>query len=164
MNETLELLLIRHAPIRTIKGFVPKYNPSAIINSNDFKKLAKRIPENSVCYVSPLKRAIETAKELSKYKSFSEIIIDKNLIEQNFGDWNGKKISLVWKELKNIENKNNFSFINPEISPPNGDSFLDQLKRVSFFIDNLNFSNKKALVIITHSGTIRAFLSYILNI
>ena len=86
------------------------------------------------------------------------------MVEQNFGDWAGKKISDVWEELKNNKSQHNFSFICPEISPPNGDSYLDQCNRVANFIDNFDFDNKKSVVYITHSGTIKAILSHILNI
>ena len=84
--------------------------------------------------------------------------------EQNFGEWGGKKISSVWNEIKMFKKKHNFSFIYPELSPPKGDSFLDQCKRIGSFMENLNLSKRKSIVIITHSGTIRAFLSYILHI
>ena len=80
------------------------------------------------------------------------------MVEQNFGDWAGKKISDVWEELKNNKSQHNFSFICPEICPPNGDSYLDQCNRVSNFIDNFDFHDKKSVVYITHSGTIKAIL------
>ena len=63
-----------------------------------------------------------------------------------------------------LKKKHNFSFIYPELIPPKGDSFLDQCKRIGSFMENLNLSKRKSIVIITHSGTIRAFLSYILHI
>ena len=164
MIETLKLYLIRHAPVKKLDGYIPKNNPNAIINSEHLKKLASYIPHDSTCYVSPLKRAVQTSKALSKYVNFREMIIEKKLIEQNFGDWGGKKISKVWGELKKFKNQHNFSFICPETLPPNGDSFLDQCKRTASFIDDLNFYDQRALVVIAHSGTIRAFLSYLLDI
>ena len=74
---------------------MPKNDPNAIINPDHFKSLASYIPDNSICYVSPLKRAIQTARQLSKFIKLREIIIEKDLREQNFGDWEGKKISVV---------------------------------------------------------------------
>ena len=52
---------------------------------------------------SALKRTLQTAKALSKYVSYSEMIKDKDLIEQNYGDWSGKKISEIWKTLSEIK-------------------------------------------------------------
>ena len=106
----------------------------------------------------------KTVARVDKQKIIREIIIEEDLREQNFGDWEGKKISVVWEELKNFKIQHNFSFICPEVCPPNGDSFLDQCKRIGSFMENLNLSNRKSIVIITHSGTIRAFLSLILDI
>ena len=88
---TCRLYLILHAPVKKKDGYVPENNPKAIINSDHLKKLAAHIPDNSLCYVSPLKRAIQTAQELSKYRNFKEIVIEKKLREQNFGEWQGKK-------------------------------------------------------------------------
>ena len=59
--------------------------------------LATLIPNNCVWYVSPLKRAIQTAEALSKYVNYSKMVRENKLIEQNFGDWSGKKISEVWE-------------------------------------------------------------------
>ena len=164
MIETSKLYLIRHAQVEKLKGYIPENNANAIINLDHLKILATYIPHNCSCYVSPLKRALQTAKALSKFTNFKELLIDNKLKEQNFGEWGGKKISSVWNEIKMFKKKHNFSFIYPELSPPKGDSFLDQCKRIGSFMENLNLSNRKSIVIITHSGTIRAFLSYILHI
>ena len=107
---------------------------------------------------------LHVKSRLSKFVKFKDILVEKDLVEQNFGDWAGKKISDVWEELKNNKSQHNFSFICPEICPPNGDSYLDQCDRVANFIDNFDFDNKKSVVYITHSGTIKAILSHILNI
>ena len=75
-----------------------------------------------------------------------------------------KKISLIWEEIKKFKTKHNFSFLCPENCPPKGESFLDQCKRVSEFINNLNFHDHTSLIFISHSGTIRAILSQILDL
>ena len=115
-------------------------------------------------YVSPLKRTVQTAEAVSKFVNFTFMKTEKNLIEQNFGDWAGKKISDVWQELDHNKNKHNFSFTCPETCPPNGDSYLDQCKRAARYIDKFNFEDKKSVVFITHSGMIKAILAHILDI
>ena len=164
MIKPVKLYLIRHAPVKQIKGYFPKHNPDAIIKKNQIKMLAALIPNNCVWYVSPLKRAIQTAEALSKFVTNSKIVIENKLIEQNFGDWSGKKISEVWEVLKNCKTKHNFSFISPEYSPPNGESFKEQTKRVGVWLENLNFLEDKSIVIISHAGTIRSILSHALKI
>ena len=159
-----KLILIRHASVKKKEGFLPEHNPEAIINDNEFKKLSRNIPEDSVWHVSPLRRTMQTADCLSKYVGSRRTIIDNDLVEQNFGKWSGRRISEVWKELKYNKSQHNFSFLCPEISSPNGDSFLDQCKRISNWIESLNFHDSQVIVAITHSGVIRAALSHILGI
>ena len=164
MIKPIKLYLIRHAPVREVKGFFPKHNPDAIIKNNQLKMLATLIPNNCVWYVSPLKRAIQTAEALSKHVPYSKMVRENKLIEQNFGDWSGKKISEVWKILNKNKMRHNFSFISPDFSPPNGESFKQQSKRVGIWLNNLNVLEGKSIVIISHAGTIRSILLNALKI
>ena len=164
MIKPVKLYLIRHAPVKQVKGYFPEHNPDAIIKNNQLKMLATLIPNNCVWYVSPLKRAIQTAEALSKFVNYSEMVSENKLIEQNFGDWSGKKISDVWEVLKECKTKHNFSFISPDFSPPNGESFKEQSKRVGIWLEKLDVLKGKSIVIISHAGTIRSILSYALKI
>ena len=164
MIKPIKLYLIRHAPVKQVKDCFPKHNPNAIIKNNQLRMLAALIPNNCIWYVSPLKRAIQTAEALSKFVNYSKMIYEIKLIEQNFGDWSGKKISEVWEVLKKIKTKHNFSFISPEVSPPNGESFNEQCTRVEIWLEKLNVSEGKNIVIISHAGTIRSILSHALKI
>ncbi len=164
MIKPTKLYLIRHAPVKQIKGFFPKHNPDAIIKKNQLKMLATFIPNNCVWYVSPLKRAIQTAEALSKYVTYSKMVRENKLVEQNFGDWSGKNISEVWEMLNKSKTKHNFSFISPYDSPPNGESFKKQSKRVGNWLENLNVLESKSIVIISHAGTIRSILLHALKI
>lgn len=164
MIKPVKLYLIRHAPVKQVKGYFPEHNPDAIIKNNQLKMLATLIPNNCVWYVSPLKRAIQTAEALSKFVNYSKMVRENKLIEQNFGDWSGKKISDVWEVLKECKTKHNFSFISPDFSPPNGESFKEQSKRVGIWLEKLDVLKGKSIVIISHAGTIRSILSYALKI
>ena len=164
MIKPSKLILIRHAPVETKVGCLPENDPDAIINELKIKNLASHLPHDCIWYVSPLKRTIQTAKALSKYVNIKQIILEKKLKEQNFGDWSGKEISEVWQALKNNISQHNYSFICPEVSPPNGESFLIQLERVSIWLEELQFLEPKTAVIIAHSGTIRGILAYVLGI
>lgn len=158
-----KIFFIRHAPVKQVKGYFPKYNPCAIIDKSRFKRLAYYLPSKSIWYVSPLRRAVQTATILSKYVSYSEINQEEKLVEQSYGDWAGQKISKVWCEIKN-KKKHNFSFISPDFSPPNGESFLKQCERVSDWLTNLSTPDGNNVIVITHAGTIRAALAHILEI
>ena len=164
MTRPSKLILIRHAPIEKVDGRLPENDPNAIIDDMRMQKLASQLPKGCTCYVSPLKRAIQTATVLSRYVNFSDIIIEQHLVEQNFGDWAGKSISDVWDEIKSNKGIHNFSFICPEVIPPNGDSFLRQCERMSLWLEREHFAESQTVVVIAHSGTIRAALSCMLGL
>ena len=75
-----------------------------------------------------------------------------------------KKISEVWEILNKNKTKHNFSFISPDVSPPNGESFKELSKRVGIWLKNLNILEGKSIVIISHAGTIRSILLHALKI
>ena len=66
--------------------------------------------------------------------------------------------------IKKNHTKHNFSFISPEFSPPNGESFKEQSKRVGIWLENLNILEGETIVIISHAGTIRSILLHTLKI
>lgn len=159
-----KLIFIRHAPVKKIKNHLPDHDAEAVINYDHIENVALNIPEGAIWYVSPLRRTVQTAKALTKFVTYKKIINDENLVEQNFGDWEGRKISDVWNELKENKSQHNFSFTCPETIPPNGDSFLDQCKRMSLWLEELKFPMSETTVVVTHGGTIRAALTYILGL
>ena len=79
MIKPAKLYLIRHAPVKLVKGFIPEHNPDAVITKNQLKKLADLIPSNCSWYVSPLRRAVQTAEALSEFVSYSEMILEEKL-------------------------------------------------------------------------------------
>ena len=164
MTKLFKLILIRHAPVKTKINCFPDHDPNALISKTKIKNLANHLPQDCIWYVSPLKRTLQTAKALSKFVSMKEMVLEKKLLEQNYGDWAGKDISYVWKTLKNNKTQHNYSFICPEVFPPNGESFLAQYERVSQWLEQLDPIEMQSVVIIAHSGTIRAALAYTLGI
>ena len=164
MVKPSKLIFVRHAPVELVEGCFPDNDPNAIINDTKIKNLASRLPKDCIWYVSPLKRTTQTAKALLKYVTAKEMIIEKKLKEQNFGDWSGQNISEIWQLLRTKKSQHNYSFICPEVSPPNGENFLTQLKRVSIWLEELNFFKPQTAVIITHSGTIKGVIAHALGV
>ncbi len=68
------------------------------------KKVAEKLRDNNVqiIYASPLKRAYETARIIAVKLGIDEVIIDKHLIERDFGVLTGKPISDIPKYAKKI--------------------------------------------------------------
>lgn len=115
-----------------------------------------------VIYSSDLQRAYTTALKIADYHQAVEIKTLPGLREIDFGRWEG----LTYKD---IEEQFPGQYIqwckNPvQVTPPNGESVIDfQNRVVSQFKEINNSSNGKNVVIVTHGGTIRMFLTYILK-
>lgn len=111
---------------------------------------------------SPLKRAKQTAKIISKKLKLKKIIIDKNLIEKSEGNWQKKN---YW-EIRKLDPLNYKRWLIDPIrkKPPGGESILELNKRVKKFQRKiLNKYNGKNIIVVTHSGPIKVFILNLLK-
>lgn len=106
-------------------------------------------------YVSPLKRAVQTANVLSK-----EYILDDRLREMNFGVFEG----LSYQEIKKMypEYLRAWNEDYQKYRIPGGENLEDVFNRVEDFIDDIKNGHERVLVV-THGGVIRCALSLILS-
>lgn len=98
-------------------------------------------------FVSPLKRAINTAKILTNDQNF---IIDQRLIERSFGDLEGKF------SIPNYDSSDNLY----------GIESIDKLqKRVNSFLDELKVknNNQENILIVTHEAVAQCINAYFNN-
>lgn len=80
--------------------------------------------------------------------------INVNLIEQDFGEWEGKDYS----RIPNIGFLNNFNLY--KFAPPNGESQRDLSSRVRLeILEIAKKSKKKSSLVVAHAGTIRTAIS-----
>ncbi|MGL5773670.1 MAG: histidine phosphatase family protein, partial [Bacteroidales bacterium] len=111
------------------------------------QKLSEVDPDE--IFSSPLSRCTLLAEQIGKPHR-----IDQRLMEMNFGEWE----LLPWTEIyHSAEGKKWFGNYLHE-APPGGESFQSMLRRVSAFIGEV-CTDDKVRVIVTHAGTIRAFLA-----
>ncbi len=97
--------------------------------------------EFDVIFCSDLKRAKVTAEIVFGEKY--QIIFDPRLRECNYGDHNGKEVSLVEVLLEE----------NPSIPLPNGESYEQVKGRVSSFLEDLKkLYDGKSIVIVSHKA------------
>ena len=83
---------------------------------------------------SPAPRCLQTV-ELIKKQIHGRVIIqtDNRLLERKMGDWEGKKkISIINNSCKIIN-----GYIDPNFTPPNGESFSSLSQRIDEFIADL---------------------------
>lgn len=114
-----------------------------------------------IIITSPLKRAFHSA-ELIGNASKEDIIVMKDLMELNFGAWEGmhykdieKEYNSKWKEwTKDWKN----------VSPPKGESFKEFYNRVKIILENIlsKYKDKKILVV-CHQGTLKVIASVLLD-
>jgi len=153
----MEVYLIRHTTPKIEKGIC--YGQTDLDLTNSFKDEAKKIKdsifplnENIVVYSSPLQRCLKLANTLSS----STPILDERLLEMNFGDWEMKSWDSI-NQQQLTEWMDNFV----TTSCPNGESYQLLHQRVINFIDELKRKTNPNVLIVTHGGVIRSFLSHI---
>ena len=118
--------------------------------------LKLRLPKEAIWLTSGIKRSNQTAEAIG-IKNFIEI---PGLMEQDFGDWTGKR----WIDLDGDSvRKFWLNFITEK--PPGSESFIEMVDRVSEAINTLSREyERKNIVAIAHSGTIKAALANALSL
>ncbi len=158
--------LIRHARTRwnlekKIQGEknIP-LSPEGIKEANLWGEiLSKR--KYDLLLTSPTIRAEQTSQIIS-HKINVNIEFDRDLREQNFGAWEGKRIIDIRKRYPGeIEFQESRGW---KFCPPGGESRIRVLKRVSRAMEKAakNF-NEKHVLIVAHNGVIKALIYKIIG-
>ena len=110
----------------------------------------------SAIYASPLERARETAAPTAKLLN-QKVIIEKGLLECDFGDWTGKELSKLMKlpEWSTVQRApSTFRF-------PNGESFTQMQTRMTSTLDALRVKHSGGTVIcFSHADPIKAAVAH----
>lgn len=155
-----EIYLLRHAETDANKNFIVQgrmdnpINATGVKQALDTGKYLKELNINfDLVISSPLKRAYKTADLINHGMVIARpIIMDKNLIERNFGDYDGRKISDDYYDLTR-----NGLIPNMETDEVLEERVLKTLKEIAEKYDN------KRLLIVTHSHVIKAFLHHFIE-
>lgn len=102
-------------------------------------------------YSSPLKRALESASIINNILKIGNVIVDEGLIEREFGNLEGLDVSYMRYLVKT-----------PNFKPIGFESDDVIINRVKECIDNISKKGNNVLIV-CHSHTIKALLSYIDN-
>jgi alpha-ribazole phosphatase len=154
----MEIYLIRHTTPEVDSGVC--YGQTDIEPASSFEAELERVkqlvPQSfDQIFSSPLKRCYHLAKSLSSAHSVRS---DNRLKELHFGSWEMKK----WDTIP-AEELNGWmaDFVN--VSPPDGENFLDLYNRAGLFFDEILKSEHKTIAVVTHAGVIRAMIARILE-
>ncbi|MBS0520975.1 MAG: histidine phosphatase family protein [Proteobacteria bacterium] len=155
---------VRHAPVPNPEGrcYGQFDKDCDVSNETLFRHQAALLPKGAVWYSSNLLRARKTAESLGAAGAeFGEVLIDPDLAEQHFGEWQG----LTYAEIAENHGSNHLFWLGPpELRPPGGESFVDLRERTVRSIERLTEKYRGRDIIATaHGGTIRAALAHAFN-
>jgi len=107
-------------------------------------------------YASPLERARETAAPIARAIG-QRVIIDKGLLECDFGDWTGAELSKLMKlpEWTTVQRSpSTFRF-------PSGESFTEMQTRMVSAIDRLVAKHRGGTIVcVSHADPIKAAVAH----
>ena len=155
MSAETNLWLIRHAPVDGPRGVI--HGPDAPADTGDavaFAALKARLPPNALAVCSPARRTWETAAALGL-----DPVRRGDFREQDFGAWTGRRHDDLVAELGDLYR--DFWKSPASNAPPGGESFVSQIGRT---VDGLAALPSGDVVLVVHSGTVRAVLALALDL
>ncbi len=157
---------IRHAPVTSHHGRLYG-NTDVSANTDDvgaYQGLAAQLPEGALWVASHLQRTLQTAGAIAKAgHPVSEPLVEEDLAEQSFGDWQGLTYDEVAEQQADADHP--FWIAPAEFAAPNGESFADVMARVSKTVARLSEHHTgRDIVAVAHGGSIRAALGHALGI
>ena len=157
---------IRHAPVTEMVGKIYGALDVAcdVSDLTTFERLAVALPNQALWLRSHLSRTQTTAEAIEAAGlAHPEPLIEVDLGEQDFGDWQG----LSWDQMKaRDEVRYNQFWENPaENTPPGGESFAALINRVGRVIDRYSQGHQGGdIICVAHGGTIRAAIAHALGV
>lgn len=156
----MEIYLVRHTKVAVSRDYCYGISDVELADSQqeDMQVVKEKLKDIHFqkSYTSPLHRCKLLANQLS-----AGAISAEALLEMDFGDWELKKWDLLNRKEVDIWMND---FVNER--PPNGESYRDFSMKGVFFFDNLTkeLGDEDKVLIVTHSGVIRAIVCHVLNL
>ncbi len=147
------ILLLRHPAPKIPAGFC--YGQTDLEIAEPEKLSVCSCPFDLI-FASPLQRCSKAADILFPER---RIILDERLKELNFGEWENRK----WDDLPK-KDLNEWSNNLLNYRPGGSESFQELSDRVTEFLRELLERKEENILILSHAGTMRAALSFIMNI
>lgn len=151
----MNVYLVRHTSVNVPKGVCYGYTDVPLGDS--FYKEAQVVMGNlnliekelegewDAVYSSPLGRCCK----LAEFCGFKEAILDKRIMEMNFGEWEMQRFN----DIKDSRIEQWYAdYIN--VKATGGESFKDQLERVAAFFNELKTKKYRNVLLFTHGGVL----------
>lgn len=156
------IILVRHGQTPTTGKILPgraaglHLADSGIAQAAGAAERIAKLPRVDAIYSSPLERARETAAPIGKALK-QRVLIDKGLLECDFGDWTGAELSALMKkpEWATVQRAPSmFTF-------PNGESFTDMQARIVSALDKIRAKHPGGVVVcVSHADPIKAAVAH----
>jgi alpha-ribazole phosphatase len=163
----MDIYLIRHTSVEiNNKEICYGYSEVALNKTyvSEAEAIIDKLPPDIDCFAcSSSNRAIKLANYFKYYYFRDDVVpllVDDRLKEMNFGDWEMK----AWNDLNQDDlNKWMGDFVNAAV--PGGESFTQVYERIRTFLFYLKIhpllKGKEKMVLVAHSGSIRAILCHL---
>lgn len=165
MTKTTRWWWVRHAPVINREGRVYGQSdvPCDTSDTAAFRALAAMLPSGPVLVTSQLRRALDTATAIAAGGlALPEPIIEPDLAEQDFGDWQGRRRAELYRSL---DRTHPFWLAPADTAAPGGESFADLMQRSHRAIGRLNQRHPgRDIVAVAHGGSIRAAIGLALGL
>lgn len=121
------------------------------------EKLAEQLKDKQIdiVFISPLVRTKQTARHILNYHPEAKLVVDKRLIERDYGQLSRKSKKRYQKEHPDLFPVYHRSY---SVPPPGGESMKQVEKRVMFFIKDLLKlikEQKVNVLVVCHGNSIR---------
>jgi alpha-ribazole phosphatase len=151
MAGDMELILIRHTRCDIAEGtcYGRLDVPLAQTSADDIAHTLAQTPRVGLIFSSPSRRCHELALALAKRDTCS-IRPLPDLMELNFGEWEGKRWSEVPRELSDPWAEDPW-----HLAPPSGESESDLWTRVQRAATELQNAATPRIAVVSHGGPLR---------
>jgi len=157
------LLLVRHGVTASTGKVLPGRAPGLHLSPagrEQAHRAAMRLSElttvPSALYASPLERTRETAAPIAAALGL-KVRIDKGLVECDFGEWTGRRLSSLrrlaqWRAVQHAPSTFRF---------PGGESFTEMQLRIWGALERLSAAHPgETVVLVSHADPIKAAVTY----
>jgi alpha-ribazole phosphatase len=154
----MEIYIIRHTQVAVGKDtcYGQTNVPLADTFEAEVAQYKQALPTDfDAIYSSPMQRC----KDLVNGLDYPNATYLDQLMELNFGDWEGQK----WADI-NAEQLNIWMLDFVMAKTPNGENLFEMNERVQSFLNHLRTQEHKKVLIVAHAGVIRCVWAYLLAI
>lgn len=111
-------------------------------------------------YASPLKRAKQTAKIITR----KDPRLDKRLLEFDYGSWDGQKLSDIYQKYAQYFDEN-YNLLPNSWEASGGQTYVEVTTKVKSFLTDVQKKHKnETILVVSHGFTIKLLVAYLLDI